>query len=245
MRQLVPEAHDDADLAVLDGRADRVPPGRRPWVMANMVMSVDGAYAVDGRSGGLGSPGDRAVFHRLRGAADAVLVAAGTARAERYRRPQVDEATVRRRRVLGLHDQPRLVIVSASLQLPEDLPLLHGPGEVPLVLHPGSADVTDVPDGVELRAVDGDALDLEDALAGLRRDGIELLLCEGGPSLLGQLHDQDLLDELFVTFSPNLVGGSSVGLLGSHPAHLGAMSLHRVLEQDGSLFCTYRSAAAG
>ncbi len=242
MRQLVPELHDDADLVVLDDRTDRVAPGRRPWVMANMVMSIDGAYAVEGRSGGLGSPGDRAVFHRLRGAADAILVAAGTARAERYRRPQVDEATVRRRRALGLRDQPRLVIVSASLQFPADLPLLAGPGEEPLVLHPGAADGSEVPDGVELRAVGDTSLDLGDALNGLRGDGIELVLCEGGPSLLGQLHAQDLLDELFVTISPNLVGGASVGLLGHHPAHLRAMSLHRVLEQDGSLFCTYRSA---
>lgn len=243
MRQLLPEPHDPAELSVLDDRTDRAPHTDRPWVMANMVMSVDGAYAVDGRSGGLGSPGDRAVFHRLRGSADAILVAAGTARAERYRRPQLDDAAVRRRRANGLTDHPRLVIVSASLHLPDDLPLLQGPGEPPLVLHPGTADTRGVPDGVVLRAAGSAELDLPEALAGVRRDGVDLLLCEGGPSLLGQLHREGLLDELFVTFSPNLVGGSCVGLLGAGAAVTRQMSLHRLLEEDGSLFATYRRAA--
>lgn len=242
MRQLLPDHRDPADLGVLEERSDRPAPAHRPWVMANMVMSIDGAYSVQGRSGGLGTPGDRTVFHRLRGAADGILAAAGTARAERYRRPHLDDSTVERRRRAGLADHPRLILVSASLDLPEDLPLLRGDGVDPLVLHPASSDTTDVPAGVELRAVGSSSLDLVDALAGLRRDGIELLLCEGGPSLLGQLHELDLIDELFVTISPSLVGGDAVGLLGRAPALQRHQRLHRVLEEDGALFLTYRRA---
>jgi 5-amino-6-(5-phosphoribosylamino)uracil reductase len=241
MRQLLPRPLDPVDLDVLEDRTDRIPPDDRPWVMANMVMSVDGAYAVDGRSGGLGSPGDRSVFHRLRSAADAVMAAAGTARAERYRRPRLDDAAVERRRARGLRDHPRLVLVSASLTLPDDLPLLSGEGDVPLVVHPAGAPTDAVPDGVELRAVgSGDEVDLVAAMQGLRRDGVEVLLCEGGPSLLGQLHTADLLDELFVTFSPSLVGGATVGLLGRHAALQRPVHLHRLLEEEGSLFATYR-----
>jgi riboflavin biosynthesis pyrimidine reductase len=241
MRQLLPQPIEQVDLAVLDERGDRRSDGARPWVMANMVMSVDGAYAVDGRSGGLGSPGDKEILHRLRAASDVVLVAAGTARAERYRRPRVEDDAVERRRSHGLQDHPRLAIVSASLSLPDDLPLLSGPGQVPLVLHPAHVDTAGVPDGVELRSAGQDgSVDLADALAGLHRDGARVVLCEGGPSLLGQLHEDDLLDELFVTVAPWLVGGSTVGLLGHHDSLARPMRLHRLLEQDGSLFATYR-----
>ena len=57
-----------------------------------MIMSVDGAHAIDGRSGAMGSDADHEMFHALRGACDAVLVAAGTARAEGYRRPTTTDA---------------------------------------------------------------------------------------------------------------------------------------------------------
>lgn len=241
MRELLPHPDDDPDLARLDDRSDRRAPAGRPWVMANMVMSVDGAYAVEGRSGGLGSPGDRTVFHRLRGAADVILAAAGTVRAERYRRPHSDDATATRRVAQGLARDPRLVVVSASLHLPDDLPLLDGPGVPPLVLHPEDAQMDAVPHGVELRAVgSGGSVDLDAALAGLARDGVSVVLCEGGPGLLGQLHRADLIDELFVTISPSMVGGTDLGLLGGGAAVQRPMHLHRLWEQDESLFATYR-----
>lgn len=241
MRQLLPAPLAEVDLSVLDDRSDRPTPADRPWVMANMVMSVDGAFAVEGRSGGLGSAGDRAVFHRLRGAADAILVAAGTARTERYRRPVLDDAAVQRRRTAGLDDHPRLVVVSASLRLPDDLPLFGGDGQEPVVVHPASSDATGVPAGVELRVAGHETVDLRAALEGLHADGMGVVLCEGGPSLLGQLHQLGLLDELFVTISPSLVGGDAVGLLGHHAALQRSVRLHRLLEEAGSLFATYRS----
>ena len=58
--------------------------GERPWVMINVVESVDGATAVSGESRGLSGPADREVFHALRGVADAILVGAGTVRADSY-----------------------------------------------------------------------------------------------------------------------------------------------------------------
>lgn len=242
MRALLPEHSDpEAELTALGRRADRPPPTGRPWVMANMVMSVDGAYSVDGRSGGLSSDADREVFHRLRAVTDAVLVAAGTARAERYRRPRTPDDRLAARRDAGLAEHPRLVLVSRTLSLPEDVPLLEGPGlPTPLVLHPEESDTSAVPQGVELRAVGHHDVDLTAALGGLRTDGVQLLLCEGGPRLLGQLHALDLIDELFVTLSPNLVGGDRTGLLGATPATLRPYRLHRLLEADDFLLATYR-----
>lgn len=50
------------------------------WLAINMVMSLDGAISVDGRSGGLAGPADRAMFLGLRAAAEVVLVGAETVR---------------------------------------------------------------------------------------------------------------------------------------------------------------------
>jgi riboflavin biosynthesis pyrimidine reductase len=236
-------ASEPTDLADLMERVDRVVPGR-PWVMANMVLSVDGAYAVEGRSGGLGSPGDRRVFQHLRAAADVVLVAAGTARAERYRRPRTPPELLERRRAHGLTEDPRLVVVSASLDLPADLPLFDGDGPEPLVVHPEGAVSANPLTGVELRPTGaGATVDLRSALDGLARDGARVVLCEGGPSLLGALHESGLIDELFVTISPWLVGGDRVGLLGPAAALPRRMELHRLLEEDGWLFATYRTSS--
>lgn len=231
----------ELDLDALALRSPGPVPAERPWVMANMVTSLDGAYAMEQRSAGLSSEGDRQLFHHLRGAADAVLVAAGTARTERYRRPRTAPELVERRRAQGMAAHPRLVVVSASLQLPSDLPLLQGDDlPTPLVLHPASSDASALPAGIEPRAVGDDELDLPAALAGLRGDGVEVLLCEGGPHLLGQLHHLDLIDELFLSISAHLVGGTRVGLLGGIEETARPYQLHRLLRDEQMLLATYR-----
>src|SRR5437870_69124 len=94
MRQLLPELVDPVDPA--DVYADLPAAEGRPAVRLNMISSVDGATALDGTSGGLGSLGDKRVFAVLRSLADVVLVAAGTVRAEHYGPAAVPIAVVTR-----------------------------------------------------------------------------------------------------------------------------------------------------
>ncbi|MHB1138748.1 MAG: dihydrofolate reductase family protein [Microthrixaceae bacterium] len=242
MRQLLPHPDESPDLRSLLPRDDRRPRTDRPWVMANMVTSIDGAYSLEGVSGGLSSPTDRAIFHALRAAADVILVAAGTARTERYRRPTTTAELLPWRRSAGLTDVPRLAVVSRSVSIPADQPFLRGDGPDPLLLHPAVSDTRDVPHGVELRCVGDEEVDLTAALASLRHDGAEVVLCEGGPRLLGQLHRLGLLDELFLTLAPRLVGGDELGLLSPAAVHPTRQHLHRVWEDEEFLFLTYRTA---
>jgi 5-amino-6-(5-phosphoribosylamino)uracil reductase len=88
MRQLLPAA-TDVDPAAAYAADLRPAPADRPWVLINMITSVDGATAVEGVSGGLGGPADKEVFRAIRGVADVIVVAAGTLRAEHYRPVQV------------------------------------------------------------------------------------------------------------------------------------------------------------
>src|ERR1700722_18281627 len=89
VRQIYPDADPAADDDDFLARRYAYPAGdgtaARPWVRANMVASVDGAAALEGRSGGLGGAADRKLFHVLRSLADVVLVGGGTARAEKYK----------------------------------------------------------------------------------------------------------------------------------------------------------------
>ena len=82
VRRLVPTPSDQVDL--VEAYAPPEPPVDRPFVRCNMISSIDGAIAVEGRSGMLGGPADRRVFATLRSLADVILVGAGTVRAEGY-----------------------------------------------------------------------------------------------------------------------------------------------------------------
>src|SRR5690348_13287158 len=127
-RQLLPEPGqvDVAQLLFSLDLAARAPDGR-PYTIVNFVSSADGRATVDGRSGGLGDDGDRAMFHGLREQVDAVMVGTGTLRAETYgrilRRPERRE----RRVELGLSPEPIACIVSRSGDLPADIPLFSEP----------------------------------------------------------------------------------------------------------------------
>jgi riboflavin-specific deaminase-like protein len=223
--------------------ADRPAGPLRPFVLVNMVASADGAFAVDGRTRALSSPADQQVFHLLRSVPDVILVGAQTVRAEHYGPPRLNEERQRRRVARGQQPQPTIAVVSRSLQLDLASPLFHE--SRPIVICP-----TDVP-ADRLRAVaavadvvqagEGDVT-LAEALTELRRRGVEVVLCEGGPTLNGDLARQGLIDELCLTIAPALVGGDlGTGILGR--VRLRAplpMELTQVLiADDGDLLCRY------
>ena len=56
----------------------------RPYVVLNMAATLDGRATLQGRSGPISGPADRALFHGLRSVVDAVMAGAGTMRTERY-----------------------------------------------------------------------------------------------------------------------------------------------------------------
>lgn len=90
-------------------------PGR--CLRVNFVVSLDGHVKdANGLSGGLSDGEDRRLFHMLRAGCDAVLVGAGTARAEHYKPMRLQSEWARHRTQKEL---PRLIIVSASGNVPE------------------------------------------------------------------------------------------------------------------------------
>src|SRR4051794_19277237 len=123
MRRLLPDPADLVDDAAL-ADAYRVPAG--PHLRVNFVVALDGAISVEGRSGGLGSPGDLRVFRVLRALSDAVLVGAGTAAAEGYRPITADSPVGRLRAQLGRPAVAPVVVVSRRASLSPDDQLVTG-----------------------------------------------------------------------------------------------------------------------
>jgi riboflavin-specific deaminase-like protein len=194
----------------LEEAARTAPAGRgRPYVMLNMISTADGRASLGGRSGPLSDQADRELFHALRAVVDAVMVGAGTARAERYG-PIIRDADVRRRRgERGLAEQPLACLVSGRLALPEDLPLLASAGSRVAIITSSQASVPGARATVEyVRAQRDGKVDLASALEELQhRFAVRLLLCEGGPHLNSHLLAAGLVDELLLTLSPKLAGG--------------------------------------
>ena len=123
----------------------------------------------------------------LRTRFDAVMIGAGTMRAERYS---------------GL--EKRLIVVESG------------------------------PDG---------RVDLAALLRSLREEGVRALLCEGGPTLHGALQALGLVDELFLTIAPKLVGGEAPRIVEGVLPETAELELAWLLEQDGELFARYRLPA--
>ncbi len=81
------------------------------------------------------------------------------------------------------------------------------------------------------------------ALAHLRAEhGVRVLLCEGGPSLLHSLLGEGLVDELFLTLAPVVVGDDSQPRIvagGPLPGGARELGLRWVLRAGGELFLRY------
>ncbi len=232
------EAMDDAHLI----ECYAYPEGRT-WVRANMVTSVDGAAASDGRSAGLSSPADKRVFKVLRNLADVVVVGAGTARLEGYDALQAKPSYAARRAAAGQTPAPTLAVVTRTAALDLDGPLFRDPSRRPTVVtcaSAPSADVKALSEVADVLVVGTEQVDLVAAFDALVLAHGPRVLCEGGPRLLAQVVAAGLLDELCLTVAPLLTGGQAPRLL-TGPA-LDApvkVRLASLLEENGSLFARY------
>ncbi len=176
-------------------------PPDRPYLVANFVSTLDGvvSFALPGRAEArlisAGAPADRFVLGLLRACADALVVGAGTLRVERtalwtpeqaFPSAAADFAALRR--ALGKPPFATVVLVSARGDLDRDAPVFRGPAPV--------------------RVLEGrrTAREILDAVAAETR--ARLVVSEGGPRVLGAFLHERLLDELFLTLSPQLAGRS-------------------------------------
>ena len=242
MRRLLPDPGPTSVEEQLDGyRPWEQPRTERPFVAMNFAATVDGRAAIGGKSGSIGSGVDTQMLATLRTRFDAVMIGAGTMRAERYRRLIRDPERRRHRESLGLAGDPLMVIVSGRLDLPWDAQVFEaGAGEI-VVFTASEEEPPAVATPLEVVRQEG-RVDVGAALAHLRRErGIRSLLCEGGPRLHSELQAGDLVDDLFLTIAPKLTGAGPAIVEGELP-ETAALRLAWLLEIESELFARYQRA---
>ena len=231
------------------------PPAERPWVVVNMITSLDGRVRVADTERGLGSDTDRRLMRELRAHADVVLGGVGTMRTS-GNSSRVPEDLSARRVASGRSPHPIASVLTGSGELPTGAALFTAPDLRAVVYVGGDAPAERV---AALRATGREVVELSAAAAPaemlrhMRRElGAELVLVEGGPHLNGELWRRGLVDEFFLTLAPVIVGG---------PADIGAVvsaerstveSLRRAHllsaypdGETGELFLRYRLPSIG
>jgi diaminohydroxyphosphoribosylaminopyrimidine deaminase/5-amino-6-(5-phosphoribosylamino)uracil reductase len=195
----------------------------RPWLTLKLAASLDGRIATaTGESRWITGPAARARVHLMRAESDAVMVGAGTARADD---PMLDV------RLPGFADRrPVRVVADGSLSLPLTAHLAATARETPVwLLHRSGTDparrhaLADL--GIELvqtPAEPGGEIDMRAALTTLGDRGLTRVLCEGGGRLAAHLLREDLVDEIVWFSAGCAIGGDGVeSLAGLHLAQLG------------------------
>jgi riboflavin biosynthesis pyrimidine reductase len=223
---------------------DRTPARGRCWVAGHMVAGLDGCAAVSGRVGALSTAPDKALFTDMRTLADVVLVGARTVREEGYGPIRLSAERAASRVERGATPAPPLAVVSRSLELPwesrafgdaepESRTIVVTCADAPPDRLARAREVADV-------VVAGEAsVEPERLFAELAGRGHRFVLCEGGPSWLGELVVAGHLDELCLTISP-MMGGDPLPVAVFPPgAGLTGFSLRHVLREDDTLFLRY------
>lgn len=230
------------DLAALYA----VPAPGRMWLRVNMVSTLDGAgTGADGRTGSINTEPDHVVFDLLRAICDAVVVGAGTVRTEGYSPLRLADRYAVLRAATGRAASLPLVVVTLTGQLPVKLALLQSERPVLAVTvsrSPGLAGLREALGSEQVLVAGADEVDLPVALRLLHERGLRHVLSEGGPRLLAALLATDLVDELDITCSPVVVGGSQSRIV-SGPLLRRRFSPRLLVEENGTLMGRWLRAA--
>lgn len=231
------DTSDDAGVSPSEGQLDDLAleqlyaaPADRSWLRVNFVSSLDGAATgADGRSGSINTPADFRVFQLLRRLSDVVVVGAGTVRAEGYPALRDEDPAA-----------PVLAVVSGRGALPPTVAAMTSPPGAALLVTRSGADARELDRAREVLGAEhvilagDDEVDLPRARNLLEERGLRHLLCEGGPSLFGDLLGAGLVDEVDLTWAPTMVGGAHRRILRAGDLDVPLHPLV-IVEEDGSV----------
>jgi riboflavin biosynthesis pyrimidine reductase len=218
-------------------------PAGRPAVAINMVTSIDGRAQRAGTAEGLGSRADRMLMRLYRSAFDAVMSGAGTLRASDIWLRVGDELSARRT-AQGRTAQPVGVVVAGSGHIPLDAHWFDGDETRILVVGSG-APLETAPSGTELLRAPDPRPHPRWVLDRLAERGVRSVLLEGGPRLNASFFSERLVDELYWTIGPLVLGSEALPLVApfagddAEPWHA---RLASVMRHDDELMLRYRFA---
>ncbi|MFE3837463.1 bifunctional diaminohydroxyphosphoribosylaminopyrimidine deaminase/5-amino-6-(5-phosphoribosylamino)uracil reductase RibD [Pseudogemmobacter sonorensis] len=206
-----------------------------PLVTLKLATTLDGRIATAaGESRWITSPLSRRHVHAQRLAHDAVLVGAGTARADD------PDLTVRD---IGAPAQPVRIVIDSRLSHSPDSRLGQSAARAPVWLVHGPAAPADARAAWQARGarllpcpLDGAGrIDLPQAFRTLAAEGLTRIFCEGGGSLAAELIRQGLVDDLALYGAGRLIGADGIPALGALGLETLAAAPHLSLRETRSL----------
>lgn len=219
----------------------------RPDTTVVLAMSADGKIAGDDGQVTFTSKADYAHLERQVAAADAVLVGAATLRAGRTAMRVQNSELIESRVQQGKPEQPAQIICTRSARLDPEMPFFRQSIPRWLLTTNAGAQDWEVPtqfDQVLVHETDEQSVDWEPALARLKELGIEKLAVLGGGEIVAALLAADLIDEIYLTVCPLLMGGSErptlVGGPGFPVDEAPRLALLNLQQVDQELFLHYK-----
>ncbi|MGB0872593.1 MAG: dihydrofolate reductase family protein [Solirubrobacterales bacterium] len=210
----------------------------RPFVIVNMVSTVDGQGRIDGDTSELGNETDLELFLTLREQVDCVMAGVHTVAIENYKGPAAKPETRERRQRQGFAARPIFATATVSGNLPFDAPLFQDDGARIVVFSRASIDTTPARASIEIVPTE----DPREMLSTLRHDhGVRSLLLEGGPTINTPFFSGELVDELFLTLAPVLTGaGTPFPIIAGDLPRQQRLHLIGALLSEEHLFLRYR-----
>jgi riboflavin biosynthesis pyrimidine reductase len=236
-----PATNLDLDAAFADLRLPEPPPAR-PWIGLNMVTSLDGRAQRNGTADDIGDRADRRLMRLLRVPFDAVAIGVGTLRATGgWTDVPADLAAARE--TAGGTPQPLAVLIAGNGPIPTDGRWFET--DQPRLVVVGADGPREVP-RAEVLVAPAPHPEPDWLASALRQRGIRSLLLEGGPTVNARFHAAGLIDEVFWTVGPWLLGGEGMPMLAPEPPAEAARSasLVSVHRHGDELFLRYRVASA-
>lgn len=230
VKRILPEPAAPTTVADAYGVTRQRHPDGRPWIGLCMVASIDGSTVVNGNSQALSSPIDLSVLVGLRKISDVIIVGAATVRLEGYGPPSKPGLSVG--------------VVTRATNLNEDVDLtskLFTSGSGFLIMPQDAKlddDATAKIASAEIKTVRSGRGSVDLASAMRQIDGTFAQL-EGGAALNAAMFEADLVDEINITISPRIVGGSGPRMSSGAPDLLLNYEISHVLEDGGFLFVRY------
>ncbi len=201
-----------------------------PCLYANFVETLEGVVAIPGMPNSNAfvageSDADRFLMGLLRAFADVVLIGAGVLRASprgtwqaRSIYPPLEGSYAELRESLGLPADGEVALVTGSGAIDPEHPVLEA-GAIVLSSEPGAERLRGrLPSAATIVTLgEGPRLAVSAVVDALHARGHRRILSEAGPHTFGELLSAGLVDELFLTSSPLLIGdagpGSRLGLV--------------------------------
>jgi 2,5-diamino-6-(ribosylamino)-4(3H)-pyrimidinone 5'-phosphate reductase len=217
-------------------------------IAINMAMSADGKITTRKREQiVLGTSEDRRTMDVLRSRCDAVIVGAGTVRHDGYPVLVRDTAVRSRRTAQGLPPHPANVILSRSLNLPMDRKIFSRKDTEKIFFTTREARATRIRRFSALGEVivlAGNTVRPRAVVKELAKRGLNRILIEGGGEVNFSFTHSGLVDELYITITPRLIGGRTApsvidgaGFLKKDHRKMKLISCRRV---DDELFLHYQ-----